>query len=151
MSPLPRVALQRVATLVGTGYLVLAILPRVLSAFGVELPLASFYWSLPGALIGCVTYAAWTGLRARPQSVLGMVGGGALGILVSGAIVLRLPATIRPLSSTMDGFSFFGRAVYGVLCDLSAIVFLFALFLAAYAPAVRSGRPGEEERDAAAG
>lgn len=151
MSPLPRVALQRVATLVGTGYLVVAILPRVFSAFGVELPLASFYWSLPGALIGCVTYAAWTGLRGRPQSVLGMVVGGALGLIASGAVVLRLPATIRPLSAAMDGFSFFGRAVYGVLCDLSAIVFLFALFLAAYAPAVRPDHPAEQEESSPAG
>lgn len=141
----PRIVLQRVATLVGVGYLVCAITPRILSSVGVELPLASFYWSLPGALLGCVTYAAWTGLRGRPQNVLGIVISGAAGLLLAGIAIVRLPVTIRPLASGSPGFSFFGRAAYGVLCDLSAIVFLFALFLAAYVPAAPPAREDEED------
>ena len=151
MSPRPRVLLQRVAAMVGIGYLALAITPRLLSAAGIELPLASFYWSLPGALFGCSAYAAWTGLRARPQSVLGMVTSGAMGLLLSGIVVLRLPVTIRPLATSAEGFSFFGRAVYGVLCDLSAIVFLFALFVAAYAPAAPAGAESDADEGATAG
>ena len=148
----PRVVLHRVATLVGVGYLVCAITPRLLSSVGVELPLASFYWSLPGALLGCATYAAWTGLRGRAQNVLGLVTSGAVGLLLTGIVVVRLPLTIRPLGSgPFEGFSFFGRAAYGVLCDLSAIVFLFALFLAAYAPAAPPAPEGEEDEGRLAG
>lgn len=147
----PRVTLERVAVLVGTGYLACAITPRLLSSAGIDLPLASFYWSLPGALLGCGAYAAVTGLRGRRQSALGLVASGAIGLLLSGIVVLRLPVTIRPLASTIDGFSFFGRAAYGVLCDLSAIVFLFALFLTAYVPHARGGHEGDDEKESAAG
>ena len=136
MSSRPWFQLERVAGLVGAGYLVLALLPRVLSTAGVLVPLASFYWSLPGALLGCVVYAAWTGLRGRGQGVLGMVGSGATGVLASGFLIVRLPVTIRPFAvAGSPASSFFGAATYGMLCDLSAIVFLFALFLVAYLPA----------------
>jgi len=147
MSLRPRVQLERVAGLVGAGYLICALLPRVLSTAGVQLPLASFYWSLPGALLGCVSYAAWTGLRGRVQGVLGMVASGAAGVLASGFLIVRLPVTIRPFAvSGSSPVSFFGAATYGVLCDLSAIVFLFALFLVAYlpAPAARPSGDGAE-------
>lgn len=138
MSQHPPIVLERVAVLVGIGYLVLAIGSRLLSSMGVFLPLGQAYWSLPGALIGCAAYAGWTGLRDRGQSALGMVLAGMAGVLAIGVFITRLPATIRPFSpSGGPGWSFFGAAVYGVLCDLSAIVFLFALFLAAYV----SGRP----------
>ena len=136
---------NRVARYVTIGYLFCAIAPRLLSSVGV-LPLASFYWSLPGALLGSVAYAAWTGLRDRRQSILGLTLSGAAGVLLSGTAILRLPATIRPLpSSAADGVSFFGTAVYGTLCDLSAIVFLFAIAMAAFVPA---GRPGFSQVEA---
>jgi len=151
MSPRPRFQLERVAGLVGAGYLILALLPRILSTAGVFLPLASFYWSLPGALVGCVAYAAWTGLRGRGQGIIGMVLSGAAGVVLSGFLIVRLPVTIRPFAGDgATGFSFFGAATYGVLCDLSAIVFLFALFLVAYLPAP-SVRPGEDGAEHPAG
>jgi hypothetical protein len=145
------VQLERVAGLVGAGYLICALLPRVLSTAGVLLPLASFYWSLPGALLGCVVYAAWTGLRGRRQGVLGMVASGAAGVLASGFLIVRLPLTIRPFAAAgSSSVSFFGAATYGVLCDLSAIVFLFALFLVAYLPATAK-RPGGDGAEHLAG
>ena len=151
MSSSRLVQLERVAGLVGAGYLICALLPRVLSTAGVVLPLASFYWSLPGALLGCVAYAAWTGFRGRGQGVLGMVASGAAGILASGFLIVRLPVTIRPFAATgSSAISFFGAATYGMLCDLSAIVFLFALFLVAYLPA-SSVRPGGEGAEHPAG
>jgi hypothetical protein len=41
-------------------------------------------------------------------------------------------------SGGADGVSFFGSAIYGTLCDLSAIVFLFAIAMAAFVPAGRA-------------
>lgn len=152
MSGEPRVVWRRVAALVGTGYLACAIVPRLLSSVGFFLPLASFYWSLPGALLGATVYAAWTGLRGRTQGILPMVVAGMAGVLLTGVLVVRLPATIRPFAPNgAGGFSFLGASVYGMLCDLSAIVFLFALFLAAYVPAAPPGalpREGEASRSA---
>ena len=138
MNGRPRIVWQRVAALVGAGYLACAVVSRLLSSAGVLVPLAPFYWSLPGALAGCAAYAAWTGLRDRPQSVLPMVLAGAAGVLLSGLTVVRLPVTIRPFGGAA-GFSFMGAQAYATLCDLSAIVFLFALFLAAYVPAAPPG------------
>jgi hypothetical protein len=143
---------ERVAAFVGIGYLICALLPRLLSSAGVLVPLAAFYWSLPGALLGGVTYASWTGFRGRAQSVLGMVIAGAIGVLLTGVAVVRLPVTIRPFAQGGSaGVSFFGGAAYEVLCDLSAIVFLFALFLAAYVPAAPPAPAEDDEGESAAG
>lgn len=132
------VLIECVAGYVAIGYLVLAVAPRLLAGIGLHVPLASFYWSLPGALAGAAAYAAWFALRGASQRVSGMVLAGAIGILLTGVALLRLPATIRPLSEIPnDARAFFGTAIYATMCDLSAIVFLFALFLTAFVPVGR--------------
>ena len=134
----PPIILARVATYVGVGYLAGAIGHRLLPGVRALDALAPLYWSLPGALAGCAFYAAWTGLRSRSQSALGMVSVGAFGMVLEGLVVRRLPAAIQTLvPGTPDRFVFYATAFYETLCDLSAIAFLFALFLAAFVPASR--------------
>src|SRR5262245_47121874 len=117
-----RIVWTRVAGYVTVGYLICAILPRLFSRLSVIAPLAAFYWSLPGALLGSAVYAAWTGFRGRRQSRLGIVIGGAVGVLVSGFAIARLPAGAQPFPGPR-GDPGLGAAVYALLCDLSAIVF----------------------------
>jgi hypothetical protein len=131
--------IERIARYVAIGYLVLAVTPRLLTGLGVQVPLASFYWSLPAALLGTAAYASWLAIRGKSQRVSGMVLAGMAGVLLGGAALLRLPVTIRPLTQLPnDAWAFFGTAVYLTVCDLSAIVFLFALFLAAFVPLTRA-------------
>lgn len=135
----PSIVLHRVATYVGAGYLAGAIGHRLFSGVRLVEPLAPLFWSLPGALAGCALYAAWTGLRNRPQSALGMLSTGAVGMGLGGFAIRRLPAAIQALwPRSHDAFVFNATAFYETLCDLSAIVFLFALFLAAFVPIARS-------------
>jgi len=136
-------ALQRrnqLVTLVASIYLVGAVGYRVDSRLGLSIePLAPLFFSLPGGLAGATLYAAWTGLRGRRQTRWRMSIAAALGIvaieLLEGPLMNYLGTRGTP--GMMGGYAFFGRAVTELVCDLSAIVILFALFLSVSAPFAR--------------
>lgn len=131
------VVIERIAGYAAIGYLVLAVAPRLLLGLGVHVPLAFFYWSLPGALAGAALYASWFAARGRSQRASGMVLAGLTGILLAGAALFRLPALLPFPGMPKDPWAFLSSAVYATICDLSAIVFLFALFLTAFVPVAR--------------
>ena len=139
------IVLSRVAAIVGTGYLAGAVAHRLLPHSKFFEPFAPLYWSIPGALAGAALYAAWTGLRGRPQDTLGMALSGTVGVVLTGLAVRRLPDMTRALfPGSADHALFLATAFYETLCDVSAIVFLFALFLAAFVPSARLSPPPDQ-------
>ena len=130
---------NQLVTWVATLYLIGAVTYRITSKLGVSIePLAPLFYSLPGGLAGATLYAAWTGLRGRRQTRWGMAVSGALGVIVIELLEARLMSWLgtRTQAST-GGYAFFGRAATELVCDLSAIVILFALFLSVSAPFAR--------------
>src|SRR5262245_12414854 len=110
-------------------YLGGAVVYRAATQLGFAMPgLAPLYHSLPGGLVGGVLYAAWTGLRGRRQTI------GALGLsAAAGVIAARLLEA--PLMSYLGSLGppgadpAFGRTAWEMVCDLSAVTILFALFM----------------------
>jgi len=140
------VALDRVAEYLGVAYLLGAVGYRLSSLFRAWVePLAPLYFSLPGALAGSTLYSAWTGLRGRRQSATALVAWGAAGVVVAWVAQARWEASLPFLPPAgARGLDALGMDFYRLLCDLSGIVFLFSLFLAAWAPGARRRRPAGE-------
>lgn len=117
---------------VGLVYLGGAVAYRVASRFEVQWPsLSLLYHALPGGLAGGVLYAAWTGLRGRRQSLLSLALAAAAGVV---AAALALPA----LWSAMGADGEPGTPLaWELVCDLSAITLLFALFMSILLPFTR--------------
>jgi len=123
--------------LVALLYLAAAVGYRVASRLDVALPaLAPLYHALPGALGGAVLYVAWTGLRGRRQGVSGLALAAAIGVIVLGLVkapVLGMLASARN-PDTADRFAVMVPAAWEMICDLSAITTLFALFMSVSLP-----------------
>lgn len=131
---------NQLITLLASLYLIGAVGYRVASKLGFTVDiLAPLFLSLPGGLAGATLYAAWTGLRGRRQTRWGMGVSGALGVILFELLETRLVAYLstRVTPGSAGGYFFFGRAVTELICDLSAIVILFALFLSVSAPFAR--------------
>ena len=130
---------NQLVTGVASLYLIGAVGYRVFSKLGVSIEwLAPLFYSLPGGLAGATLYAAWTGMRGRRQTRWAMAISGALGVIAAPLLEARLMAWLGSRATPGAGNSlFFGRAVTELLCDLSAIVILFALFLSVSAPFAR--------------
>jgi hypothetical protein len=131
---------DRIAAVVGILYLLAAVGYRVSARLlSPSRVLAPLFDSLPGALGGAVIYAAWTGLRTRRQGAWGLVLSGLAGAVLAALLRARIAGGMGGAvpGEVAVGFGGIGRQVYPLLCDLSAIVILFALFLAAVAPGIR--------------
>jgi len=131
---------NQLVTLAASIYLIGAVGYRVASRLGFPIePLSHLFFSLPGGLAGATLYAAWTGLRGRRQTRWRMAIAAALGIVVIELLERPLINYLgtRGASGMAGGYAFFGRAVTELVCDLSAIVILFALFLSVSAPFAR--------------
>ena len=131
---------NQLVTVAASLYLAGAVGYRVASKLGFPIDaLAPLFSSLPGGLAGAILYAAWTGLRKRRQTRWAMAWSGALGVilaqLLEGPIIRYLGTRVG--GGMAGGYAFFGRAVTELICDLSAIVILFALFLSVSAPFAR--------------
>ena len=116
----------------GLVYLGGAVAYRVASRFEVHWPILSLvYHALPGGLAAGVLYAAWTGLRGRRQSLMSLALSAAAGVV---AAALVLPALWSAVGA--DGGPGAPPA-WELVCDLSAITLLFALFMSILLPFTR--------------
>ena len=125
----------------GLIYLGGAVAYRVASRLDVTWPVLSpLYHALPGGLVGAVLYAAWTGLRGRRQSLMSLALSAAASVV---ATAVALPALWTRMaagtSSGPDGVP----PGWVLVCDLSAITILFALFMSISLPFTRR-RPARE-------
>ena len=131
MSPamkIPRRVRNRTAAVAGLLYLGGAVVYRVAAQLETPIPaLAPLYTTLPGGLAGAVLYAAWTGLRARRQSPWSLALSAAVGVIIVW-LIGRTRLAAGPGSAA---------AAWEMICDLSAVTILFALFMSATLPFAR--------------
>ena len=126
----------------GLIYLGGAVAYRVASRLDVTWPVLSpLYHTLPGGLAGGVLYAAWTGLRGRRQSLMSLALSAAAGVVVAAVALPALWSAMAPAAAG-PGVSSVPPA-WDLVCDLSAITTLFALFMSISLPLTRR-RPARE-------
>lgn len=125
----------------GLVYLGGAVAYRVASRLDLEWAfLSPLYHALPGGLAGGVLYAAWTGLRGRRQSLMSLALSAAAGLV---AAALAMPALWSWMAARDAAPGPGAPAAWELVCDLSAITLLFALFMSISLPFTRR-RPARE-------
>ena len=120
---------NRSAAIAALLYLGGAVVYRVASRLDTPIPaLAPLYTTLPGGLAGAVLYAAWTGLRGRRQSPWSLALAAAVGVAIVWVVARSQPALSQGPTHP---------PAWEMVCDLSAVTILFALFMSATLPFAR--------------